>query len=377
MAAPSARALQPELAMAMSSASALERSCTIRSAKGREGVWWADSESYNRCAVDNRLAGHCGEQRPANLTTCVSVEGETYTKEFIVGPFVTTGGNDWTAINYVATLGALEDGMEPADLAIRDYSFTNVRDSPWGAQLGFPPLHNHHTTMHGADGDCESTTRCSSTFWLEQQADAQCSGEVDGYACLDHDLRPGGYYYPLRSDAPLTQNCLWNDVRAAGSPPITWYFKATLRFERAGESASDLLPAAQWEIEHPWHAGTSDNTLDVPMGRESFFVMEGTHRMSGTIVSELSHVHTHSQKFRSSFLIAASAAELGLDAAVRLLDRLRPRHHLVGRLCEQRRDAQPPVRQVPILLLARRAGHAAAVPRECEHGRGLRLLLRP
>ena len=113
-------------------------------------------ESYNRCAVDNRLAGHCGEQRPANLTTCLSVEGETYTKEFIVGPFVTTGGNDWTAINYVATLGALEDGMEPADLAIRDYSFTNVRDSPWGAQLGFPPLHNHHTTMHGADGDCEA-----------------------------------------------------------------------------------------------------------------------------------------------------------------------------------------------------------------------------
>ena len=219
MAAPSARALQPELAVAMSSASALERSCTIRSAKGREGVWWADSESYNRCAVDNRLVGHCGEQRPANLTTCLSVEGETYTKEFIVGPFVTTGGNDWTAINYVATLGALEDGMEPADLAIRDYSFTTVRDSPWGAQLGFPPLHNHHTTMHGADAECSTTRRCISTFWLEQQADAQCSGEVDGYACLDHDLRPGGYYYPLRSDAPLTQNCLWNDVRAAGSTP--------------------------------------------------------------------------------------------------------------------------------------------------------------
>ena len=87
------------------------------------------------------------------------------------------------------------DTASPRTFAIRQWSFTTHADTPDGPEIGFPPLHNHHTTVNGNrpsygqimhPGHSQVTHRpgADGSIWLEAQADGQCPGEVDGFSCL-------------------------------------------------------------------------------------------------------------------------------------------------------------------------------------------------
>lgn len=300
-------------------------SCLTRTVQGnmstgaQAGVLWSNYADYQTCSHDQWITAQCGEWQPAvNLKSCLTTQvattgkvDDTSTKEIVIGPFTSTGGNDWWTIHWEDEM--FDDRLAPHRVAIRDHRISLVADSPSGVELGFPPLHNHHTSIvlgpNAADPDGLSA-------WLELQADFQCPGEAEGFSCLNRDLRPLGYYIPFQSDGNMVGISLVNDVRAPNSPPMVWYLKTTIRYEPlTSRVALKQQPLGQVLIQHPYHVGTQDNTIDVPMNKDSFIVTQGTWLTSGTAVADLrhTHVHTHAQRYHASFLIAGSIADIGLD----------------------------------------------------------------
>ena len=65
-----------------------------------------------------------------------------------------------------------EEGKEAAAPTRKSRYRGDPTDSPTGVEIGFPPLHNHHSTLS------------SEATWISQQADAQCPDEAQGFSCL-------------------------------------------------------------------------------------------------------------------------------------------------------------------------------------------------
>ena len=298
-------------------------SCSTRTLNGgeiprggyteRDGMVWSNHRNYQNCSHAQHITGYCGEPQPVDLTVCVQRGGgNVTTKEMIVGPITTTGGNDWTAIHYWELVDGEHEGS-PHPLGIRGFYIALLEGSPQGPELGFPPLHDHHTTIE-LNEPTNGTFRAKG--WLEQQADSQCPNEADGFECHAHNLRALGSQIPTGTDWGIRAFSLFNDVRPEDSPPLTWYFKTTIELEPL-ERDSELLQQGQYMIQHFYINGTQDNTIDVPIGRESFYLSQSSFLSSGQIVpsNHYTHVHTHAQQYQASYLVAASIAEMGLDQA--------------------------------------------------------------
>ena len=279
----------------------------------RGGMVWNDHEHYQNCTNDDQLRGYCGEFVPVNLTTCMTrADGGSFTKDMIIGPITTRGGNDWTAIHYWELFD--EEAVPHRDLAIRGWRVRLLEGSPDGPELGYPPLHDHHTTVELNEPMDDGSMGAKG--WVEQQADSQCSGEVDGFECHVHDLRAKGAFIPTGTDWGIREFSLFNDVRPMHSPPLVWYFTVTIELEPR-EEETPLVQMGQYMIQHWYRYGTQDNTLDVPIGRDSFFFSQGAFLTGGTIVDDTryTHVHTHAQRYHASYIIAASVEEMGLAKA--------------------------------------------------------------
>ena len=86
--------------------------------------------------------------------------------------------------------------------------------------------HHHHSTIKfGPEGATTSNSMGGEEHLaLLGQSDAQCSGEAEGFACVYIDLASRGYALMTTSDAlpGSTLGAHINDVRPAGSPPLTW-----------------------------------------------------------------------------------------------------------------------------------------------------------
>ena len=166
-----------------------------------EGLIWSNHSDYQSCTHDNHITGNCGVWMSVNITVCVSVdEAGVTTKELSFGPVTSTGGNDWSAIHFTDRVTDDLFAMPLALLSSRTGTFSD------GSELGFPPLHNHHTIIDVGD-------ELEEQVWIEQQADSQCPGQPDGFACHDQDLQSLGLYKPLRANTTLRFFALYNDVR--------------------------------------------------------------------------------------------------------------------------------------------------------------------
>ena len=107
-----------------------------------------------------------------------------------------------------------------------------------------------------------------------------------------------------------------NDVRPADSEILTWYFNFSLSYDQPLGAVRKLQPVGQVAL---MHAGSSDEwatTVDVPVDRDSFLLIESTWPSDFSIITDkrISRSRTHSEHALYGFLIAASAADLGVDA---------------------------------------------------------------
>jgi len=229
------------------------------------------------------------------------------TKEFLLGPFTSTGGYDWWKLK-------TNPGNEtlPSELRVVGYSFTfhagarpATGDDLPGANLGLPPLHNHHSGINFENG-----------INFNQAGDYQCAGQVDGFECMDHDLGSLGYVDVIASSISFAE-VLVNDVRPAHSDPLTWYFNFSLSYEQPqGAARKHLRSVGQILLDHAGSADAWALTVDAPVDRDSFMLIESSWPSDFLIITDkrISRSHTHSEHALYGFLIAASAADLGVDA---------------------------------------------------------------
>lgn len=282
----------------------------------KEGVWHASDATWNECvqSMPTGFSQRCGEYRPVNLTTCTSPSHgaeSAYTTSWLLGPFNTTGGFDWSIFSFLMTEASFPDSV-----AIGSYSVRFFEGSPTGAlahtrQLGFPPLHNHHVGVNGG-----------LPHWRTTIIEGKCPNESDGFACSEHDRFSHGLVemaHGLKAAPLFIRGALVNDVRPADSPPLNWYFNLTIEFvDPKLAAAQRLKPVALLNVHHANRKDSTFGTMDVPTGIASFATYEGTWDASRTIVGDavgqktLSWHHSHGEMFQYGFLIAASAAELGL-----------------------------------------------------------------
>lgn len=63
------------------------------------GVWWSDHLSYQTCTHEQHIQGYCGSFQSINFRSCMTEhDNGMSTKEMVVGPIITRGGNDWSAV---------------------------------------------------------------------------------------------------------------------------------------------------------------------------------------------------------------------------------------------------------------------------------------
>jgi hypothetical protein len=82
-----------------------------------------------------------------------------------------------------------------------------------------------------------------------------------------------------------------NDVRPAGSPPLTWYLKFVAEFVDSdlvtgvAPKEEQLKPSSWYSMRAPAHSGTSFRTFNVPEDREAFAVIPGIWQVNGSVSS--------------------------------------------------------------------------------------------
>ena len=184
-------------------------------------IHWDDA-TWAKCTIDGRGDGNamppaasCGDVYPANVTTCTSTCDGIVTKEFLLGPFTSTGGYDWWKLKALPGNDPL-----PRELRVVGYSFTfhagalpTTGDDLPGANLGLPPFHNHHSGINFENG-----------IIFFNQGDNQCAGHVDEFECMSHDLGSLGYMeYALPGlNADLSVLSLTDpaSIRGFGAPSL-------------------------------------------------------------------------------------------------------------------------------------------------------------
>jgi len=272
---------------------------------------------------------------PTNLTACTTHSGKgTYDVSWLLGPFTSTGGNDWWTLRF-QMLGEQMLGV-PQDVVVGRHHLTyhdSDSDTPSEAIVGLPPLHNHHTETAHVCADASVLPALGYETIVFTQGDAECHDVEDGVACLDHDLLAmnlslrmcgwtsggslGGLPPAVGTGGGAHFNSVVNDVRPAGSPPLRWYVNASFRLVERGALAPSVQQLNQIGISGPPRLDSRFNTFDVPSDDDSFAIQLAQWPTSGTLITDpssvVSHLHSHQEKFHYAFIFEGAPSDVGLD----------------------------------------------------------------
>ena len=306
-------------------------------------IFHVNNSNFEECSRGN--CGPLAAYRNASLKEVTN--GLTTT--WLVGPYTSTGGFDWWDTDF---------DIETPHATVASFAFSfhaglpPAADEPPGKMLGLPPLHNHHVTCVSQQESDDAALPSE----LRLQGDSTCGrglGLPDDahtvFECQKRDLASHGYTL-LLSSRRLRCSGLFNDVRAADSEAMVrargdrsraarqslcplprqhraharpsdprwqvWYFNTTITFVPPSVvEARALTPLTMLTVKHSSRSDTVFFTSDVPQHEDSFMIFPGAWEWSGSMIGDpmLARHHAHVNKFQSSYLIAATPAELGLE----------------------------------------------------------------
>lgn len=249
-----------------------------------------------------------------------------------LGPFITTGGYDWTQVGW-ENLWNLEEKLKeyPEGIyAVEQFSSAVKRD---GTRIGNPPIHIHHIHIGPKPGirqrrdnyacvkkdkDCYDPTRV-----FEHHGDYQDikSAPGEGLDILQEAI-PEGYgkflSFPLGLEGDI------NDERALNSEPLEWYYELGVRWvpyrEKNGE-ISKLKPINFHNFAGPGNYDSKNQhtyifTYQSPTDIDSLYWYTGRMPFSGELLRN--KFHAHNKIFKEAIFFAASPYELGLTTENKL-----------------------------------------------------------
>lgn len=173
-----------------------------------------------------------------------------------------------------------------------------------GRALGLPPIHHHHchvspglgysfeTTFQTHDACLLDGTACPDySAIIFHHGDYECPSDAGGTDCFTERYE----LHPRLAPEPLALNAELNDVRAHGSPPMTWYFEISLLVRRGGALPA---PSSVHQIINP---GLKDLTrqaglltlVHCPSAHDSFFYYTGRMPFSGAPLAHPDHGNSH------------------------------------------------------------------------------------
>ena len=232
------------------------------------------------------------------LTSCVYQEAGGFVREqYLLGPFESTGGNDYWDMDIVNLQLAVASNYT----YIAAWGVT-MHDADTGEALGLPPLHKHHINLFDPTGRTK---------------------EGSGGDVL-HPNQPEWNFYGNGTRLPwfrdMLVNLLVNDVRLAGSPPLRWYANLTLTHIDpgvTGPEGTELKTLSLLKLDTAEKSFTRFRNFEVPSKSDSFFITTGTWPASGELYADpgriFSYTHSHMGLFQESFFFAGTPAQLGLD----------------------------------------------------------------
>lgn len=272
-------------------------------------------------------------------------DGTTWSLER-VGPFRSTGDYDWLQMAWSNALQLSEE--------LRDYKdglyllqTLSVATNEQGEILNFPPVHVHHAHFTGGprnifvvspfcesekgllgmhtDVDCELEKRAGLSWVHEMHADYGCNDAEGGVKCMIETF-PDGYAKLVKNGISFDAD--YNDVRAGGSPTMTWYVTIGARWipnDMDVISRSSLIhkprPISLHTIANPGRMDINDqstmvHTMLMPTDKETFTWYTGRMLFSGSLIRGKSH--THNQIFQQMFMFTGEPKDIGLT------DKFRP-----------------------------------------------------
>jgi hypothetical protein len=186
-----------------------------------------------------------------------------------VGPFTSHGGYDWWFVAWddVGNLSQLIAQSPSRAFGAKEVVHGAVDAE--GAPIAFPPLHLHHSHIVGG--------RDAQSEWLVLgHGDQQCASEHGGTACQQTSFGARALVF----DAPPNVAILWNDVRAAGSAPLEWWFEISLRVAPAAQGDGVLSRLSLYD---PYtlpseHAQRESNPQSPDAARAKISLAAGTRR---------------------------------------------------------------------------------------------------
>jgi len=249
-----------------------------------------------------------------------------------IGPFRSTGGNDWWQFTWLDMFGF--DGSLGNEYQIlgaeESYGMTGHWTGPItsdGKPIPLPPLHIHHIHL----------TQGAGLSWSSDFLD--CS--IDGKNCPD-----GGMIYAHHGDKqkldkddprllglhafgedygqgwakklyePISCTGEINDLRPAGSPEIEWWYQSAVRIVR-GKKNKDVAPLSMHYLYNPFEIGINTQfsrfgCYRVHPSHDTVHVYTGRMPYGGELIHPDAHMHMSAAQ--QMYLFSGSPEDLGLGA---------------------------------------------------------------
>lgn len=227
-----------------------------------------------------------------------------------LGPFTSTGGYDYWQVGWMDAWRLSEVlPQHPQGIMVSSaFSAPVLAD---GSPIGFPPIHIHHIHI-GPTSMVASKAKGNSLpiLVVEQHGDYECTQSDGGLDCL-FERTPDGYAKSVNYELSLEGEL--NDVRPAGSEPMTWWYQVVLHYR---PKPSGLRPMSQFFIVGPGPATDEQlstvSAFPVPTEGSSVYWYTGRMPSGGSLLRN--KLHSHNTLFDRAFFFHASPQQLGLDS---------------------------------------------------------------
>jgi hypothetical protein len=217
--------------------------------------------------------------------TCVAHEegGTWYTQR--LGAFRSTGGDDWWRMSWL-----MENLAGKETMGFGAHVFGVFDDN--NKLLPNPPIHMHHIHVNPVSNDVYSISQ--ERWWnlrlLEHHGDWQFLDSMDSIGQDYH-----GQVKWLQGELPSV-NAECNDLRPAGSPPLSWFVQLSVLLVSPEQATGRALSVQKTHNPFPvptcaMNFGCSVATFFHDTRVDSWLYYEGSFHHAGTLVGAVLHSH--------------------------------------------------------------------------------------